>query len=135
MTGADLAAAAAALAGTRFRLHGRDPATGIDCVGLLEAALKNCGSRTILPRGYTMRTARPERWIGNPAVYGFVEAAGSFQPGDVILLAVGPAQSHIAIAGPDQSWVHAHAGLRRVVVAPHRPEGRLTHHWRLSPQD
>ncbi len=37
---ADLAAAALNLIGTPFRLHGRDPATGLDCVGLVAEAMR-----------------------------------------------------------------------------------------------
>ena len=33
MSAQALAEAAAALVGSRFRLHGRDPATGLDCIG------------------------------------------------------------------------------------------------------
>ena len=38
-----LARAAAGCLGVRFRLHGRDPATGLDCLGLLGAALVATG--------------------------------------------------------------------------------------------
>ncbi|HEX4847500.1 MAG TPA: hypothetical protein VFV30_05115, partial [Novosphingobium sp.] len=56
-----------------------------------------------------------------------------FVPGDVVLLAPGPAQFHLAIAAADGAWIHAHAGLRRVVREPGLPAGTQTHHWRLLP--
>ncbi|NCU12457.1 MAG: hypothetical protein GXC70_09960, partial [Sphingomonadaceae bacterium] len=43
------------------------------------------------------------------------------------------AQFHLAIAAPATGWVHAHAGLRRVVCQPQIPDGRIIHHWRLRP--
>ena len=49
------AEAAMALIGVRFRLHGRDPAFGLDCVGLAAAAL---GSDRLGPvaTGYGLRS-------------------------------------------------------------------------------
>ena len=44
MSGA-LAEAALGLLGVPFRLHGRDPATGLDCVGLVAEALRRAGRR------------------------------------------------------------------------------------------
>ena len=55
MSGAALAAAAESLVGTRFRLHGRDPDTGLDCVGLLAASLAAIGRAAPLPNGYRLR--------------------------------------------------------------------------------
>lgn len=131
MTGAQLAAAAARLVGTRFRLGGRDPATGLDCIGLLAAALGAGG--TALPAGYPLRIADPARWLPDPAGLGFAAASGPVRPGDVVLLRIGPAQLHLAIAGAAGDWLHAHAGLRAVVSSPQRPAGTVLHHWRLLP--
>jgi cell wall-associated NlpC family hydrolase len=38
-----LATAAETLVGSRFRLHGRDPETGLDCVGVVAAAMAAIG--------------------------------------------------------------------------------------------
>lgn len=133
MTGADLARAAEALVGTRFRLHGRDPATGLDCIGLLAAALARCGRQIAVPTGYPWRLSRIEPWLPDPAACGFTAATEPFQAGDVAMLIPGPAQYHLAITGSGLGWVHAHAGLRRIVCQPNRPDGALTHHWRLLP--
>src|SRR3546814_13891877 len=56
-TGPAVAAAAAQLLGTRFRLHGRDPATGLDCVGLVACAFERAGVTLQVPRGYHLRNA------------------------------------------------------------------------------
>ena len=130
--GWDLARAAASLEGRPWRLHGRDPATGLDCIGLLAAALDQAGRPVDLPTGYPLRLSRLDGWLPDPAALGFAPAQGSNQPGDVVLLQLGPAQIHLAIAAPEAGWIHAHAGLRKVVHQPALPPGALLGHWRLT---
>lgn len=134
MNGAALAQAAAALVGTRFRLQGRDPQSGLDCIGLLGAAMTKIGRTLSLPSGYPLRISNLHLWLPDPVCCGFAPVDGPASSGDVVLLVPGPAQFHLAIAGPGSGWIHAHAGLRRVVCQPQIPEGRILHHWRLRPQ-
>jgi cell wall-associated NlpC family hydrolase len=126
-----LARAAEALAGVPFRLHGRDPATGLDCIGLLGAAMARAGRPMALPSGYPWRLRDLAQWLLPPASCGFSEARGPVRPGDAIMLQPGPAQFHLAIAARDLCWVHAHAGLRRVVISNDLPAGPIVAHWRL----
>ncbi len=135
MTGAALAQSAADLVGTRFLLHGRDPATGLDCIGLLAAALAGAGRAVSLPNGYTLRMRDPAGWLPPPDALGFTPAEPPFLPGDAVLLRLGAVQVHLAIAALDGGWIHAHAGLRRVVHQPALPDGTILHHWRLAPCD
>ena len=132
MTASDLAAAARGFIGAPFRLHGRDPATGIDCIGLFAAAMRQCGRPVKVPSGYALRLSCPAEWLPDPASYGFTQASPTAAPGDVVLLSPGPAQLHLAIQGPDGLWIHAHAGLRRVVAQPALPAGELVGRWRLA---
>lgn len=123
MSGERLAAAALTMIGTRFRLHGRVPEIGLDCIGLLEAAMGAIGRPCRLPNGYTLRQRQ------TPPLTDFAAAAG-FEPvgpedirmGDVTVFRTGPCQSHLAIATHAHRIVHAHAGLQRVVESP-VPEG------------
>lgn len=132
MSGDALAAAAEALAGTRFRLHGRDPSTGLDCIGLLVAALAVIGRSAPLPTGYALR-ARSLPPLGDlAAACGLIETAAPFRPGDVAMLRVGPCQHHLAVALGGGRFVHAHAGLRRVVVMPGPLPWPVVRRWRLS---
>ncbi|MCZ8173188.1 MAG: hypothetical protein O9272_15745 [Brevundimonas sp.] len=131
MTGIELARAAEALLGRPWRLHGRDPATGLDCIGVLGAAL---GPTARLPTGYPLRLRQLGAWLPDPAALGFAPAGDPVQPGDVVLIRVGPAQHHLAIAGHPDGWVHAHAGLRRVVHQADPPPGSWLGHWRLASQ-
>jgi len=109
-------AAARKAVGARFRLHGRDPASGLDCVGLAALALRAEGFEGAVPSGYAMRSGDAARVIGTIAAAGLV-AAKDRRPGDLLLLRVGPGQLHFAIdAG--SGIVHADAMLRRVVERP-----------------
>ena len=110
-----MARAAEALVGSRFRLHGRDAATGLDCVGVVAAAVGGAA----VPTGYALRGGDPVR-IGALLDARFRRASGR-RAGDVLLFAVGAGQLHLAVASAG-GFVHADAGLGRVVerggVAP-----------------
>lgn len=131
MSGAALARAAEALAGTPFRLHGRDPATGLDCLGLIAAALAAIGRPAPLPNGYALRTRALPPLAGTAAACGLAEARGEARPGDVVLLRAGPAQFHFAILASDQAFVHAHAGLGRVAIGRGPLPWPVVARWRL----
>lgn len=120
--------AALALVGTPFRFHGSDPAIGLDCVGLVLAAHRAAGVEPVR----TIPTYRVRDMDGATAV-AFLESAGLVRvadsaAGDVLLCAVGHRQMHLMIAG-DGAVVHAHAGLRRVVLMPGDAAG-VVGRWR-----
>lgn len=133
MTGSDLAAAALTLVGVPFRLHGRDPLAGLDCIGVLEAALGRCGASIRLPNGYTLRSRTLPNLTGVVAGIGMASASGDICTGDVLMLRPSPCQHHLAIATGDRRIVHAHAGLRRVVEALRPGAWPLVAHWRFAP--
>ncbi|CDO36840.1 hypothetical protein [Novosphingobium sp. KN65.2] len=135
MTGDELARAALELVGTRWKLHGRDPRHGLDCVGVLAVAAASCGQRVALPNGYPLRSRRvpdPEDIVRQLSLE---PASGPCLPGDVLLLRPGPCQYHLAIAVGQRCIVHAHCGLRQVVCGA-LPEGWPTlGHWRPHSSD
>ena len=112
MTPDQFAAAAEALLGAPFRLGGRDPATGIDCVGLVACALGGVEA----PMGYALRNSDIAAHLAFAVRAGFTVAAGPVARGDLILAVPGPAQHHLLIALGTHRCVHAHAGLRRVAL-------------------
>lgn len=133
MSGTALAQAAEALVGTKFRLHGRDPVSGLDCIGLLAAALVAIGRPTHLPTGYTLKLRRIDYWLPDPLACGFAITDQPMIAGDVLLLELGPCQQHLAIVTGSGRFIHAHAGLRRVVEGSGPLPGLVRHQWRMLP--
>ena len=130
MSGRLVAAAALALVGSRFRLHGRDPATGLDCVGLVAAALAAAGWRGRVPTGYALRGGEAA------GVADLIEGSlsridGSPAAGDIVLVRPGPAQLHLLVVA-GRGFVHADASLRRVVERPGTPPWPVAGTWRFE---
>ena len=127
--GEGVAAAALGAVGARFRLHGRDPATGLDCVGLVSWALRAGGWEGAVPTGYALRGGDPvvvAALLDRDLVRGNGEA-----PGDVVLMRTGPGQLHLGI-GTAAGLVHADASSRRVVVRPGVVAWPVLGCWRLG---
>ena len=128
---AALAAAAMRLVGVRFRLQGRSPEHGLDCVGVLVAAFATIGRVPLVPLHYRMRRTHIGDFVRAAREVGLADANGPLMAGDVLVVRPGPAQFHAAIVGPERSIVHAHAGIGRVVASPAPLPWPLIHHWRL----
>lgn len=130
MSAAIVAAARSAI-GTRFRLHGRDPAFGLDCVGLVAVALRAGGAAAIVPDGYALRSGDADAVAAMIVAAGLVPATEP-KAGDVLLCRAGPGQLHLAIDGGSGSIIHADAQLRRVVERPGPPPWPVIGRWRLA---
>ena len=130
--GQRLAEASKAFLGVRFVLHGRDPATGLDCVGLVVASLQAVGAKVNDPVGYGLRNTSISRWLKCAAGSGLTPATGPIGTGDIILCQSGPSQHHLMIALDHTRAIHAHAGLRRVVEQPFEEQESPVLTWRLS---
>jgi cell wall-associated NlpC family hydrolase len=118
---------ARALVGTRFRLQGRDPRTGLDCVGLV---LEACGlPRDLVRRDYRMR--------GNHLDEAVRELARTFRrigrsrarPGDLVLMSVADDQLHFGLL-TERGFVHADAGLGLIAERPGTPPWPVLGHFR-----
>jgi len=133
--GERVAQAAAGLVGARFRLHGRNPATGLDCIGLAAVALARAGLRAVAPHGYALRNSSIERALGALAGCDLAPAAPPAHAGDIVLVAPGPAQHHLLVATGAGRFVHAHAGLRRVVVLSGPLPWPILRLWRPGKKD
>ena len=118
------------MVGARFRPQGKDPATGLDCVGLVWAAYAAAGRRLARPAAYPLRGWCLDRIEGALAAAGFVRASDAVRPGDVALIAHPARQYHLGLIGPE-TFIHAHAGLRRVVETPLDDGLRDAVRWRL----
>lgn len=126
-----LAAARAAL-GVRFRLHGRDR-DGLDCVGLAALAMRAEGFEGPVPSGYALRTGNAQAACRTIRAIGLVESEEA-RPGDLLLLAAGPGQLHLAIVAED-GIIHADAQLRRVVERPGPVPWPVIGRWRPAKGD
>nr|WP_298924902.1 NlpC/P60 family protein [uncultured Erythrobacter sp.] len=130
---ADLFANAASnLLGCSFRLHGRRPETGLDCVGLVLASLDVIGRSATGPQGYGLRNKSVDPWFDEAEYAGFRRTHEIAQRGDLLLAHVGPAQHHLAILDTTSTIIHAHAGLRRVVRQPLEITTTVIARWRLT---
>lgn len=135
--GAIVVAAARTCIGTRFRPQGRDPAFGLDCVGLVAKAYSVAGATPVLPQGYNLRGGDMRIFLGMIRANGFaaidpIDAA----PGDLLLCRPAANQIHLAVHARC-SFIHADAGLRRVVETPGRPPWPIlaAFRWRPDPSD
>jgi cell wall-associated NlpC family hydrolase len=126
--GEAVAAAALALVGAPFRLHGRDAMHGFDCIGVMAAALRAAGWVGAVPSGYALRGGEADAVA---ARFDAVLARGDGAVGDVLLFRIGPGQLHgaVQVAG---GIVHADAGLRRVVMRPGEPDWVPIGAWRYE---
>ncbi|MDO7834942.1 peptidoglycan endopeptidase [Sphingobium sp. HBC34] len=103
-------ARARALLGVPFRLHGRS-AAGLDCVGLAALALGRAA-----PGAYGLRSgdvARAQGWLRDAGLRPVADGGA----GDLALVRPGPLQLHLMI-GTGAGFIHAHAGIGRVVETP-----------------
>ena len=119
----EIVARARALIGTRFRAQGRR-GDGVDCVGLVAAALGRSGVR----RDYALRGGCLEA-LRAELVGAELQPAQVAQAGDVLVVRAGAGQLHLGIWTGD-GLVHADAGLRRVVERPGEVPWPVVGVWR-----
>lgn len=123
MSGDAVVARARSLVGTRFRAQGRG-SDGLDCVGLVAAALAVPGVRG----DYALRGGCVRRVNEGLAAAGLV-SVGEAAAGDVLVMQAGPGQLHLGL-WTGEGLVHADAGLRRVVERPGAAPWAVIGVWR-----
>src|SRR4051794_26451433 len=110
----DYAARARALVGTRFRPQGRS-SDGLDCLGVVLAAFGIPAGAVL--SNYRLRGDRTDE-IGTQLRCFFRPVAPEkLRSGDALVLAVSGDQLHLGVR-TDAGFVHAHAGIGRVVETP-----------------
>jgi len=124
------ASAAHSLVGTPYRLYGRDPSTGLDCVGFVLAALRLAGRVPVEIPTYGLRNACIERHLALARRNGFSPIAG-----DLLLTRSGCAQHHLIVSLGSAGFAHAHAGVRKIVCEEKLLDFPVTAHWRLTDLD
>lgn len=132
LVGQAIVQAARACIGAPFRLHGRTLAGGLDCVGLVVCALvgAGCGQAAhAAPTGYRLRGGQQGRYESYLRAAGLVPVLRQ-QSGDILMAEASPAQFHLMVM-TGAGFVHAHAGLRRVVETPGLPPWPVLGVWRF----
>ncbi|MFD1958568.1 hypothetical protein ACFSHP_04660 [Novosphingobium panipatense] len=124
------------LIGIPFRLHGRNPEIGLDCLGVVAAALERTGrpAAPLLPNGYTLRSTIDPDFDSLARSLGVAASTTVTAAGDILAARPSPCQLHFGIAVSATQWVHAHSGLRKVVLCPVPPEWPCAGRWRFSPE-
>jgi cell wall-associated NlpC family hydrolase len=122
----DYAERARALVGTRFRPQGRG-AGGLDCVGLVLATFGLAGDRA--PGNYRLRGHREAD--AKRCLEQSFRRVCKLAAGDVMLMQVAADQLHLAVR-TNAGFVHAHAGIGRIVETPGMPEWPLLGIYRIS---
>lgn len=113
----DYAARARALVGTRFRPQGRG-VHGLDCVGLVLAAFAI--DAAAVRRDYALRGVGRKELHAQLARFFRRVRKAEVRSGDVLLLQAASDQLHLAVVS-ERGFIHADAGLRRVVETPGEP--------------
>lgn len=127
-----LAEAAATFIGTPFKLQGRDPAIGLDCVGLVVAALRKIGKRPVSTTGYRLRNTSIDKWLINAEASSLRQVYSEIHVGDVLLVKPGPAQAHLLVTENANTFIHAHAGLKCVARLHGHLPWLIERQWRLQ---
>lgn len=123
---ARIVARARACVGARFRPQGRTIADGLDCVGLAGIAF----AAKTPPRDYALRGDAAARVAAGAAAAGLRPVdPGKARAGDLLMVEAGPGQLHLLVL-TDLGFVHADAGLRRVVETPGPPPWPVLAAWR-----
>jgi hypothetical protein len=114
----EIVARARALVGVPFRPQGRDPGTGLDCVGVV---LHACGiPADEVRRDYRLRGQHRDEIATELNIRFRPARPGRNHQGDVLLCEIEPDQLYLAIQCGG-SFVHADARLRKVVETPGNP--------------
>lgn len=106
------------MVGVPFRLGGRDPAFGLDCVGLVLASYA-LDTPANIPRRASLNPTDRAPWERGLRHVGFTRLIECEAPmaGDVWLLDCGHGRRHLAVLAGDKVC-HAHAGLGEVIASP-----------------
>lgn len=114
----DYEARALALIGTRFRLQGRGQGA-LDCLGLMIEVYAIPGNE--VRKDYRLRGDHGGEITAGLKSYFRTVAAGAARAGDALLFRIADDQYHFAVK-TERGFIHAHAGIGKVVEHPGLPE-------------
>jgi len=121
----DVIAKARSFIGTPFKHMGRIPGEGLDCIGLIQVTLHECGLLLDKQTGGYGRAARPGMLIGGLEDTFQRVNPSEMREGDIILFSITSEPQHVAWYTGDDTFIHAYALTPRRVT-----EQRLNKQWR-----
>lgn len=113
--------AARAYLGTPFLHQGRDPAIGIDCVGLVALCVRDCGLSHLLSHDFTSYHRNPAHGELERRLRAALGApvTGGLRPGDVVSMSFAGQTRHVGVIGaaPDgrPSLIHTYNKPAKVI--------------------
>lgn len=119
---------ARACVGARFRAQGRAIETGLDCIGVVAMAWD---LRRAVRADYRLRARGFDALEGELARVADRVPPGDARAGDALVVDAGGGQPHVVLLTPD-GYVHAEAGMRRVVETPGAVAWPVRSAWRLA---
>lgn len=113
--------------GVPFLHQGRNPAIGIDCVGLLVLAARDCGLNDLAAHDLTSYARNPAKGELERRLRAALSPVSEPIPGDVVSISYHGQTRHVAIVGERNgrlTLIHTASNVGRVV------EHGLTDQWR-----
>lgn len=111
----DVVDAARKYLGVKWKHQGRNPESGLDCLGLVVQVAKDMGMTPHDPVDYT-KSPDGQRLLAelntqlNPVV--------DYDTGDILLIRMGTNPQHLAFVTESGGIIHSYANIRRVVEHP-----------------
>jgi murein DD-endopeptidase / murein LD-carboxypeptidase len=118
-----------ACVGTRFRVQGRAPGLGLDCVGVVLVAAAAAGMMVAPPPAYA-QAGDNGAYLDRALAEAGCQRVAAALAGDILVFAPTPRRRHLGVMTA-AGMVHAHAGLGRVVEGPIDPDWPIVGQWRL----
>jgi cell wall-associated NlpC family hydrolase len=118
-----------ACVGTRFRVQGRVPGLGLDCVGVVLVAAAAAGMMVAPPLAYALAADNRE-YLDHALAEAGCQPVAAALAGDILVFAPAPLRRHLGVMTA-AGMVHAHAGLGRVVEGPIDLTWPIVGRWRL----
>lgn len=101
--------------GVKWKHQGRNPASGLDCLGLIVQVAKDIGLEPYDPVDYSKRPDG-QRLIAE--LNAQLKQTVDYQAGDILLMRMGANPQHLAIVNETGGIIHSYAEIRKVVEHP-----------------
>lgn len=101
--------------GVKWKHQGRNPESGLDCLGLIVQVAKDLGMNPHDPVDYT-KAPDGKRLMAELNTQ--LTLVINYQVGDILLMRMGTNPQHLAIVTETGGIIHSYANIRKVVEHP-----------------